>query len=229
MITTLPKPPNGDNLQADGAPKSAFKCVQRRCRSPTMLSSQNDMKNVTNNVQSQSHSVIQQQHPAAFLQSTTLDKHNMFPQFYIPSSLLCSTNQLNGQDGKFAELVQFGMINNNKVATHDKTPEERVSNPSTRMEQIATLAHIQSRLSNLAEYNISYDSTVDENAQKRLNPKLEIGLNSNSNLIYQNHPDEDRVFGTRVPATTQSDKCHQRTRVMMQHHHQSPEKMRRYK
>ena len=166
MITTLPKPPNGDNLQADGAPKSAFKCVQRRCRSPTMLSSQNDMKNVTNNVQSQSHSVIQQQHAAAVFQSTTLDKQNMFPQFYIPSSLLCSTNQLNGQDGKFAELVQFGMINNNKVATHDKPPEERVSNPSTRMEQIATLAHIQSRLSNLAEYNISYDSTVDENCSK---------------------------------------------------------------
>merc|ERR1719367_1623988 len=52
----------------------------------------------------------------------------------------------------------------------------------------------------------------------------------NSNMMYQRFSqphDEENGLGTRVPATTQSDRCHQRARAIIQHN-QSPEKIRRY-
>jgi hypothetical protein len=55
------------------------------------------------------------------------------------------------------------------------------------------------------------------------------GLNRVSNMMYQGIAEEECSFATRVPATTQSDKCQQRARAILQQHNQSPEKIRRYK
>ena len=55
------------------------------------------------------------------------------------------------------------------------------------------------------------------------------GLNRVSSMMFHGIADEECSFATRVPATTQSDKCQQRARAVIQQHNQSPEKIRRYK
>ena len=260
MITTIPKTPNNESA-IDGGPKSAFKCVQRRCRSPPNLSSGNMINSVT--LQSSSAAI---KHSSDVLHSAAnnLDKHNMFPQFYIPSNLLCSTsNQQTGQDETFADILKFRMNNNKHLHDDCKNIDDSSSNPSKRIDQMEQLAHLHSRLSSTTQSNVQFDTAAKDFVQNQMQlldtnrstitsdtiydaigggdqrniginavPNFitqNAGLNRISNMMYQGMSEEECSFATRVPATTQSDKCQQRARAILQQHNQSPEKIRRYK
>ena len=253
MITTVPKTPNVDSLLMDGGPKSAFKCVQRRCRSPSSLNNLNDMK-MTNSssIQLSPPSVIKSLN--AIPPPVALNQQNMFPHIFLPSSLLQSESQHN-PDGKFSEVTSLAS-NSSKDTIHYKSAPSGIAN---QMDQTATLAHIRNSLGNRNERKNRYHSNAEErngqilpqfdthlvnpahpaiygaicnqkNGTRSLSNDInhEIGLNRTGNIMYQTLQDEDCIFGTRVPPTSQSDKCHQRTRSILQQN-QSPEKIRRYK
>ena len=255
MITTVPKTPNVDSLLMDGGPKSAFKCVQRRCRSPSSLNNLNDMK-MTNSssIQLSPPSVIKSLN--AIPPPVALNQQSMFPHIFLPSSLLQSESQHN-PDRKFSDIVNLAATSNTDTIHHksDCAP----LGIANGMDQIATLAHIRNSLGNRNERKNRYHSNAEEhhgqilpqydthlvkpahtaiygaicnqeNGTSSLSNDInqEIGLNRARNIMYQTLQDEDCIFGTRVPPTSQSDKCHQRTRSILQQN-QSPEKIRRYK
>ena len=275
MITSLPnsssKDPNDDS-KIDGGPKSAFRCVQPRCRSPpttTMLNSGNNI-DMTNSAILHSPSKVIKHSSDVLYAATSLDKHNMpFPQIYnIPlnNTLCTSTNhhQLSSDTGKLHELIKLGM-NNNRAFKEGSNVEDVLSTTSNkRHEQIAQLTQLHNQLScSTTDHNSRYTAAVkdyvksqiqmlDSNAPIYKHDTIFDALNGSnqgigsvlhgatqsidpsivsSSMMFQRFPqahEEENVLGTRVPATTQSDKCHQRARAIIQHN-QSPEKIRRYK
>ena len=272
MITSHPgsKTPNIDS-QIDGGPKSAFKCVQRRCRSPptatTILNNGNNI-DMTNSANLHSPSKVIKHSSDIIVSSPSLEKHNMpFPQIYnIPlNNILSPTTidapqHISSQPGKFHELIKSGMNNNRGFKAGINMEDISTMALNKRNEQIAQLTQLHNQLSNNTnEQNSRYTAVVKDYVKSQLQmietnasnltretiygtiSELNRGIISGShdvdqgkvgsNMIYphfsQSH-DNDNNLGTRVPATTQSDRCHQRARAIIQHN-QSPEKIRRYK
>ena len=254
-MITLHKTPNDDS-EIIGGPKSAFKCVQRRCRSPATLSTGSDMR-MTNNIVLPPPSVIKH---ADIFPSEALRKHTMFPQFCIPSNLLCPTSQQEQHDEKIDEKL-VKLRNNNNSNNYDYNSEDTsLKSREKNVSHLAKLANVDNSVSSKTDNNSRYNSFMNKNGQNQmpivnsnaLNQPHEtilevgrdsgvnglnsltdcvsqkIGFSNTSNIMYQTIPEEECIFGTRVPATTESEKCHQRARVMMQHN-QSTEKIRRYK
>ena len=276
MITSHPnsKTPNIDS-QIDGGPKSAFKCVQRRCRSPptatTMLSNGNNI-DMTNSVNLHSPTKVIKHSSDVIFPSTSLEKHNMpFPPIYniplnniVGSPTAIPPQHIASHSEKFHELIKSGM-NNNGVFKDGITLGDISSIAANKQnDQIAQLTALHSQLStNTNEQNSRYTAAVRDyvksqlqmldtsssgltqdvifsaiNGSKRDIAPTPNGVSQsidpskmNSNMMYQRFSqphDEENGLGTRVPATTQSDRCHQRARAIIQHN-QSPEKIRRYK
>ena len=276
MITSHPnsKTPNIDS-QIDGGPKSAFKCVQRRCRSPptatTMLSNGNNI-DMTNSVNLHSPSKVIKHSSDVIFPSTSLEKHNMpFPPIYniplnniVGSPTTIPPQHIVSQPEKFHELVKSGMNNNSVFKNGLNLGDISSITENKRNDQIAQLTALHCQLSsNTNEQNSRYTAAVrdyvksqiqmlDTNSSSLTNDAIFGAINGsnrdiasnahgvcqnvdpskiNSNMMYQRFSqphDEENGLGTRVPATTQSDRCHQRARAIIQHN-QSPEKIRRYK